>query len=314
VIVATRLSVAFPLLISATPLWRVDENTDAHTDRDALPLERCWFSDGGLSSNFPVHFFDQLIPSRPTFAIDLRDATDAYPIDPDDERKNVWTPLTNDAGRTEWFTRFDVDAAPKDRSPSPRNLVQFAAAALSTVQNWRDNTLAHESGFRDRIAHVKLDPGREGGLNLAMPTEVIARLGRRGEIAGAMLRERFTMSERELRIVNARNPSSPPITVSWDNHRWLRYRIAMAALQEALAGFNDAYAATTDPYRLLVIRGAGQPPTDFPWSAAQRNARPARATQALLDAFLEWRRTCIDFGEADTLPESLPELRLTPRV
>ena len=30
-----------------------------------------WFSDGGICSNLPIHFFDQPLPLRPTFAIDL---------------------------------------------------------------------------------------------------------------------------------------------------------------------------------------------------------------------------------------------------
>ncbi|KAG1385865.1 hypothetical protein G6F59_017159 [Rhizopus arrhizus] len=31
----------------------------------------CWFSDGGISSNFPIHLFDAALPRWPTFAINL---------------------------------------------------------------------------------------------------------------------------------------------------------------------------------------------------------------------------------------------------
>jgi hypothetical protein len=80
VIVATRMSLSFPVLLSAVPLWRVDESRvppgggsgQPASLPESVEAERCWFSDGGISSNFPIHFFDRLIPRWPTFAINLR--------------------------------------------------------------------------------------------------------------------------------------------------------------------------------------------------------------------------------------------------
>lgn len=34
-------------------------------------LQKNWFSDGGICSNFPIHFFDDWLPNRPTFGINL---------------------------------------------------------------------------------------------------------------------------------------------------------------------------------------------------------------------------------------------------
>ena len=88
VIVATRMSLSFPVLLSAVPLWTIDasratnqealeawrrwsrENPDAAPGDAGAPAERpvaerCWFSDGGISSNFPVHFFDSPLPTPP---------------------------------------------------------------------------------------------------------------------------------------------------------------------------------------------------------------------------------------------------------
>ena len=62
-VVAARLSLSFPVLLSTVPLWRND------------PLRgpvRHTMSDGGICSNFPIHFFDSLFPSRPTFGLDLQ--------------------------------------------------------------------------------------------------------------------------------------------------------------------------------------------------------------------------------------------------
>ena len=74
VVVATRFSLSFPLLISAVPLWTVDWTLVVNQDAwDAwkvwkrqggtgpkpqrrLQAERCWFSDGGIASNTPLDY------------------------------------------------------------------------------------------------------------------------------------------------------------------------------------------------------------------------------------------------------------------
>ena len=69
VVVAVRLSLSFPLLLAAVPLWAKDF-TYSDPVKKHKP-ECCWFSDGGLSSNFPIHFFDSIWPRWPTFGITL---------------------------------------------------------------------------------------------------------------------------------------------------------------------------------------------------------------------------------------------------
>ena len=101
VLVGMRMSLSFPLLISAVPLHEpktrergdFDDDSAADTEQAARPgrnmLESadlltsggkhktstitefrvCWFSDGGISSNFPIHLFDAPLPLWPTFAI-----------------------------------------------------------------------------------------------------------------------------------------------------------------------------------------------------------------------------------------------------
>src|SRR6266508_4493414 len=69
--------------------------------------EICWFSDGGITSNFPVHFFDAPIPRWPTFALDLAPFHVDHPLDEDDQCQNVWLPNTNAGGIAETWTRFD---------------------------------------------------------------------------------------------------------------------------------------------------------------------------------------------------------------
>src|SRR6266511_819964 len=263
VIVGARMSLSFPLLLSAVPLWTLDmsryDNQEAlkswnawakqHANdwqqllaagSDTLPAaspeaERCWFSDGGISSNFPVHFFDAPLPVRPTFAINLRPFHRDYPQSTDEE-KNSYLPAVSGGGLLEWWYRFPANGGLKQVSA-------FAQAIGRTMQNRVDEAQMRVPGYRDRIAHVSLS-AKEGGLNLKMSGSVIERLTKRGLFVARRLVERFAL------------PPQSPAAQSCDSHRWTRYRAAVAALSEQLTRFDVGYKATADelngpPYRTL---------------------------------------------------------------
>lgn len=199
VVVAARMSLSFPLLLSAVPLWAVD-----HGRRDgATKPERCWFSDGGITSNFPVHFFDSPLPRWPTFAINLAARTARYHA-PD---ARTYMPRNNMGGLLEWWEPFET-------------VPGFVRAIVNTMQNWRDNMLLRLPGQRDRIAHVLLSPA-EGGLNLSMDAATIEDVAARGAEAGRLLRERF----------------------DWRNHKWVRYLSFMSAFEDALEGWERGFDA-----------------------------------------------------------------------
>jgi predicted acylesterase/phospholipase RssA len=66
--------------------WRSEDHAYAPKREDLIPH---WFSDGGIASNFPIHFFDQWLPKSPTFGITLRYLPDyvfSKPRDADEER------------------------------------------------------------------------------------------------------------------------------------------------------------------------------------------------------------------------------------
>ncbi|MFI9388872.1 hypothetical protein [Kutzneria sp. NPDC052558] len=151
VLVATRISLTFPVLLSAVPLWTVDGETVA----------RHWFADGGISSNFPIQFFDAWLPTRPTFGLYFgpkvpSSVGDQPPVDPTRE---------------------------EDRP----GLLGYLGAILSAGLNWHDTMQARLPGFRDRIQQIKLTDG-EGGFNLTMPPETISRIDAKGAAAGKALR------------------------------------------------------------------------------------------------------------------------------
>jgi predicted acylesterase/phospholipase RssA len=169
VLVAARMSLTYPLLLSLVPLWTLTE--------DGRPV-RNWFGDGGISSNFPIHLFDAWMPRRPTFGLsfdpfpldasgepDLRAPAVVMPASPDERALPYWHPL--------------------------RGFVGYGARIEDSMKNWRDTTLSELRSFRERICHIRMAPG-EGGMNLTMDVAVIEALLERGTLAGRAIVERFS--------------------------------------------------------------------------------------------------------------------------
>ncbi|MBZ4023490.1 hypothetical protein CKO11_13595 [Rhodobacter sp. TJ_12] len=183
VVVLARMSLSFPGLISAVPLYRID-----YTLKNAPPearLRRCLFSDGGLSSNFPVHFFDALLPLRPTFGIALADY-DAERAGPDDAHAGrIDLPTSTKAGRAL-------------RTHPVTGLGGFVGALFASAKDWQDSLQSVLTGFRERIVTVNLTE-KEGGLNLQMRPETITLLGDFGAQAGETLVEDFDFRQHRMR-------------------------------------------------------------------------------------------------------------------
>ncbi len=160
VLVAMRMSLSFPILISAIPLHK----RDFSRKRGKQDWVRHWFSDGGIGSNFPVHFFDSLWPSRPTFALDLQEKHPDYP----------------DA---DWYLRFQGRRA-QPRTYEIDGIPGFLGRIANTMQKWRDRSLALAVGYADRVVTIYTKK-TEGGMNLRMPPDVIEDLSQRGAGAAA---------------------------------------------------------------------------------------------------------------------------------
>lgn len=299
IVVAARMSLSFPLLISAVPLWAVDWSLPSNQQNRTAPLfESCWFSDGGLSSNFPIHLFDGPIPTRPTFAIDL----DAFPSfqteDPQNESNNVWMPDDNHGGTTETWTRFE-NAQPD--VPAKPNLGGFFSAIFNALQNWQDNTQSRVPGFRDRIVHVYLN-AHEGGINLNMSSDVLTKLAARGTAAGARLISNFSKPDPSSCADQIVQPTN------WDNHRVVRYRTSMALLENWIRRFCGAY---TPEYKALATRAPGTPPCSYPWQDAGQQSYATTATDDLCAMSARWAATGETFAAGAPKPQ--PELATRPR-
>ncbi|MET0225621.1 MAG: hypothetical protein ABW187_04200 [Dokdonella sp.] len=295
VIVPLRMSLAFPLLLSAVPLWRMRVDPDVHArGRWMHVAEKVWFSDGGICSNFPIHYFDALVPSRPSFGINLVDArfVPAPAHDPDDF---VWMPDHNGSGMSSQVVEIEP------RGPSVLGLLR---AIATTMQDWPDSTQLAIPGYRDRIVAVRLR-AQEGGLNLRMAPALIGRLAARGEAAAQLLLDHYAQ----------RDPPQGSVT-GWRNHRWLRYRVAMRVLGEALADLRDVEAATCTGDAALLPMHADPPSYDFRSDAQRAAALSAyRELLTLADRYAQVRDELgypiFDHDPHDG-PRPRPELRIRP--
>ena len=298
ILVPVRMSLAFPLLLSAVPLHRIRRDPDPdHPGQWLEVAEKVWFSDGGICSNFPIQFFDATLPSRPTFGIDLTDDrfVRTNPRDPEDY---VWMPDHNGSGAA---TRI-VDV---DRGGRP-SVLGFLVAIIDTMQNWSDSTQLGAPGFRDRVVHVRLTRD-EGGLNLRMRSELIDRVACRGSEAARRLLAHYAH----------RDP--PPETVTgWRNHRWVRYRVALRLLEQSLEGMRVAERKTA-PTPAGILAMHDDPPSYRFGTAEQEEAARAAYVEllALADRYADVRARlgyAIFEHDAGDGPHPRPELRIRPRI
>ena len=316
VLVATRMSLSFPLLISAVPLHeparrerRCEPMADAepaqgdrnvadstegltsggHGSSSAITAFRvCWFSDGGISSNFPIHLFDAALPRWPTFGINLvyphtAEPLRAAPDSPGAINAAVFLPTENRHG---WQRSYQSIARPL----AAAEMSGFLFSIVSTMQNWRDVLQARAPGYRDRIVHVTLQ-GDEGGMNLDMPQAVLSRIAAKGSVAG----ERFC-------------------DFSFANHYWIRWRNLASAYQR----YTLEVARTDDPAQRVdawqdayasVAHGAPPPPSYRFGSEEKR-----RESQQLWRLMVEQGQTWEDLGPdlTDGAPRPLPQMKVTP--
>jgi hypothetical protein len=205
IVVAARLAMSFPLLISAVPLYSIEHGAQRRR------MCRCWMSDGGLCSNFPIHLFDSFLPMWPTFGISLDSRDENHP-------EAVRLPEFHTSGRADSW-----DHAPDTR---PWKLFGFLGSLWRTTWRWNDSTMMRMPGVRDRVVRLYLREG-EGGVNIRMPPDRIRMLGKTyGTPAARAFIDKFQSAGSR----------------GWQEHRWVRLNCLMISLRERMRNFSKAAA------------------------------------------------------------------------
>lgn len=325
VLVAMRMSLSFPLLISAVPLHEpvarrtrdadiegevfegeeearettLSQSTDSLATGGEAPASLiksfrvCWFSDGGVSSNFPLHLFDAPLPRWPTFAINLvypQSGGDGLPVqnpDPPNARDRaeeaVWLPLHNNRG---WQRNYSSIARPLALA----EVSGFVFGIISTMQNWRDLLQSRAPGQRDRIVHVALDKV-EGGMNLDMSQDILDNISLKGTVAGERLYQ-----------------------FSFDNHVWVRWRNVASGLQRHTVGI-AAGAKVVPPIpayedALATVRTGTPAAVSYKFRSAEAESAAQTLYADLVTRGEEWADLGPDLS--DGTPRPLPQMQITP--
>jgi predicted acylesterase/phospholipase RssA len=298
IVVPVRMAISFPILLSAVPVWTVKRaawdskrmnQPVSLTDKE---LSRNLFSDGGICSNFPIHFFDAWLPRRPTFGIDLAsipDENDDYILD------DISSPSPSGDLAEGGVSLPQADQRDNILSSRIGNLLQFAMAVFHSAQNFRDTMQSQLPSYQERIVHVPLS-SQEGGLNLNMPQTIIEGMQAKGLEAGEILcGERF----------------------SFERHQWVRLRVLMGLLKKNLYEMKESLHMESgeDTCKVKqygeILRTVN---ADFPFYPEGWNdqlsgtiADTLEGLEALLDGLPD-----ADFFDPVSPYEIRPELRITP--
>ena len=281
IVFAARLSLSFPLLISAVPLWTIDYEGPLVT----RGMKRCWISDGGLCSNFPIHLFDNFVPKWPTFGISLH----THPDLP--SRKRVWLPKIHTHGRADLRNPRDPESVTSPLS----KLGNFVSSIWLATWHWNDMTLMRMPAVRDRVVRIFLEE-EEGGINLRLSSKEILQLAQRyGKPAAEAFLEKFVDG------------------AGWDEHRWVRMNALLVAVRDRIAalkyGIGQRHQAT--PLRTQIraaqtkapLRGPGEVPI---------SKEQAAELDALLAAFESLEQAFVDAGDLkpyEPLPQPILRMR-----
>jgi hypothetical protein len=286
IVVAVRMSLSFPLLLSAVPLYAIDwsltETAESKEKHQPIAAKRVWFSDGGIGSNMPLHMFDSLLPEHPTFAINLKPVHPSHGIKEPETKENkdgrIYLPANNLGGRQRFWE------APDDKTPLG-GLVGFFSSMVNTMQSWRDELMFPYPGFRDRIIQISLKQ-EEGGLNLNMPETSIQALGNAGAMAADRLIESF-------------HPQGGNGGKGWQDHKETRLRTFLGVMQPAFSSLAPALAGGQWN---IPLKGYTQADTQVATSllaAVQQQGQMATTQKVDLE---------------EPAPKPLAKVRISPRI
>lgn len=310
IVVAARLSLSFPILFSAVPLGAIDYEAP----KRQRVIRTCLFSDGGISSNFPIHLFDGAVPRWPTFGLWLdRRRPRAYANPQRPEKEAIFFPTFLNEGWGDSWDRFDpASQADTPGPPSTRTgrwirrvtapfgqLLGFAKAVGASATDWQDRTTMRLPHMRNRVARLCLHD-HEGGLHIAMSRrQILDMAATYGTPAGRQMVDRFASEADHC-------PSH------WSQHRWVRLQVLVASLHDMVSDLRSRVAWEAHSPALREIVEAAVDGKPLLGSRPQRKVdeQHAAALLAVLDSLAQLQRQL-----AETQPQPFdgrpaPELRL----
>lgn len=310
IVVGMRLSLSFPLLISAVPFYTIKRSAfQRHTHGHPLALEEQdlqlnWFSDGGICSNFPIHFFDAWLPKRPTFGISLMSRPEDAFLSPKNMSHSYQAVLDVDAAvegsqhisdedlvaRVVYLPRADDPVVPEWQEID--SMFRFGRLMFGAAQNYRDMLQSMLPSYRERIVQVYFEP-HEGGLNLAMDRETIKIIQQKGEQAADKIFKFFRLS----------------------HHQWVRHQVLMGLMERQLHSLEETIRET-DYSRIfqeqLFFQDSAAGYEQFPYAQSEEWSKEALERIHALQEFVQRWKT--EGWLVTDPPRPEPVLRVTPEL
>lgn len=303
VVLAVRLSISFPLLLSAVPLYTIDrEGMTADADLSepiaANRMQQNWFSDGGICSNLPIQFFDEWLPTYPTFGINLTSlrpvkvtpaqlsilprnplqvATQSplqtlrqLQLDGQPQQSTQTTPATQPAAQSSAF----IDDNPQvylPRASEPyipewveqKGLFAFFNAILGTGLYHRELSQVGLPSYRERVVQIRLAPDEEG-LNLDMDANTVNALVQKGDAAGTLL-------------------TDTTLGFNIEQYKWVRLLVFMKQFEDNLNKMKDPNTKDVQSYQDILAMVQANPQA-FPFP---QNEQWHKGTESNLEKLLQ---------------------------
>jgi hypothetical protein len=226
------------------------------------------------------------LPGRPTFGVSLDEYDPRKWPKPDtgaiDDR--VFLPMPAREGQSLAIQKID-------------GIAGFILSLFNAAKDWQDQLQGVLPGYRERIAHIALTKD-EGGLNLDMPPETVARLSAFGEKAGERL---------------AAAPGAPAAErFDFDDHRWRRALVLYARMEASLGALGAVWEGepNREGFREFLSRYADNPASYRGLSGADVQKLQDRlgALAALGSAW-----AADELYRPEKFPKPRTDLRITPK-
>jgi predicted acylesterase/phospholipase RssA len=310
VVFAMRLSLSFPMLLSAIPLYTIKaevlKGSEARVQLGEKDLQTNWFSDGGICNNFPMEFFDAWMPGHPTFGINLTSMPEEALTNGSDQG-GINATYVSVLDRQRSF-RASQDGSLQDmpastpyvylpnaqdvQDPTWQGFLhtwEFLLAIIGTGLGYRDNLQANLPSYRERIVQIRLNQ-EEGGLNLNMSHDTIQKVIEKGENAGQLLR-----------------------SFNFRQHQWVRFRVLMNQLERNFVNLEQVMAGQLLK-DLLAQQAAVYKEQPYPYCRDQQWCDEAeKFIDALNTLLTHWQSLAKSAATAQSLPPSSDEEVSSPR-
>lgn len=310
ILVAIRLSMNFPILFQAVPTYAIDhERWNVNLKETPKPsFRQAWFTDGGVTSNFPMHIFDKPVPSWPTFGIYL---ADKYRKQGKEYAPYRITELHSGGRSEKWRLIGQHDDVSRVRRKSS-GFMDYVLSLVSTGKDWADNANLRMPGIRDRVVTIFTGGMTSGGLNLNISKPAIWTLAYvRGTQAGVALANKFSDITPKF--------NAPLVgSAAWMDHRWVRFNTYLTAIKSHLEGFsktvNQSFA--TSPLRTQIDQAKTEPPLqcrdEYESTLTDMQAKALKNAVAALETLEQ--ALCADKVVQPYKAKPQPELKSYPRL